>query len=636
MQNLYNELIELLESFPAYIIFDDANNKSLINKGLVIDHALKLEPSLIKLLLTNASLKKQFFIEVEGIQVFDKVAFQRFVNTKNFLPDSYTKYKNKIGLSTDGDHYLTDSREVVLVWPYKDCVLEGGQTKEDARRDEVFYNTTLAPDEIDVLTAPKVLTNWKRYDKDGETDPIAISKNDNLIIKGNNLLALHTLKEKYRGQVKLIYIDPPYNTTGAANTFAYNNTFNHSSWLSFMKNRLDVAKSLLKNDGIIAISIDHFELFYLGVLMDEIFEKENRIGVIAVVHNPGGRQDDQFFPTAHENMLFYAKNKQYTALNTLGDSLDKKEQFKFKDEFGNYKLRGFRRSGSNSRKIDRPGLFYSIFYNTDKNSLNTSPSTKNDIELLPIDEQGIERCWRWGPKTFLERLDKYITIKESKRGFEIYTKEREGDYKGEKAKTIWDKPYYTGQSGTNALKNDFGEKVFSYPKSPYLIRDVIQISTNEGDLVLDFFGGSGTTAVVSAKMNRRFIICEQMDYVESVTKERIKKAMNDLPNNSFIYAELMKSNQQFIDEIQSAKKDKDLEAIWLQMQETAFLSYKVIPGEIKKDIHEFEALSFEDKQKFLIDVLDKNLLYVNYSEINSQTHQVSDYDKEMNQKFYSM
>src|SRR5665213_526208 len=218
MQNLYNELIDLLESFPAYIIFDDANNKSLINKGLVIDHALKLEPSLIKLLLTNASLRKQFFVEVEGVQVFDKVAFQRFVNTKNFLPDSYTKYKNQIGLSTDGDHYLTDSREVVLVWPYKDCVLEGGQTKEDARRDEVFYNTTLAPDEIDVLTAPKALANWKRYDKDGETQPTAITKNDNLIIKGNNLLALHTLKEKYRGQVKLIYIDPPYNTTGAANT----------------------------------------------------------------------------------------------------------------------------------------------------------------------------------------------------------------------------------------------------------------------------------------------------------------------------------------------------------------------------------------------------------------------------------
>jgi adenine-specific DNA-methyltransferase len=208
----------------------------------VIDHALKLQPSLIKLLLSSKAIKKKFFVEVEGILVFDKVAFQRFVSTKNFLPDSYTQYKNKIGLSTDGEKYLTDSREVALVWPYKDCILEGGQTKEDARRNEVFYNTTLAPDEIDVLTAPKALTNWKRFDKDGETQPTAISKNDNLIIRGNNLLALHTLKEKYLGQVKLIYIDPPYNTGGAANTFAYNNNFNHSSWLTFMKNRIEVAK----------------------------------------------------------------------------------------------------------------------------------------------------------------------------------------------------------------------------------------------------------------------------------------------------------------------------------------------------------------------------------------------------------
>ena len=106
MQNLYNELIDLLESFPAYIIFDDANNKSLINKGLVIDHALKLHPQLIKLLVTNDAIKKQFFVEVERILVFDKVAFQRFVNTKNFLPDSYTKYKNQIGLSTDGEKKL--------------------------------------------------------------------------------------------------------------------------------------------------------------------------------------------------------------------------------------------------------------------------------------------------------------------------------------------------------------------------------------------------------------------------------------------------------------------------------------------------------------------------------------------------
>ena len=188
MQNLYNELIELLEQDPALII--DHNGKAVLNKGLIIDRALKLDASLLKILLNHEKIKKQFFTEVEDILVFDKVAFQRFVNTKNFLPDSFTQYNNKIGLANEDYRYIADSRELVLVWPHKDCILEGGQTKEDAKRNEIFYNTTLAPDEIDVLTAPKVLTNWKKFDQNGETQITNISKQDSFLIKGNNLLSL--------------------------------------------------------------------------------------------------------------------------------------------------------------------------------------------------------------------------------------------------------------------------------------------------------------------------------------------------------------------------------------------------------------------------------------------------------------
>ena len=135
MQDLYKELIQLLEQDPALIIEDK------LNKALIIDRALKLDTALLKLLLSNPNIKKQFFADLDGVLVFDKIAFQRFVNSKMFLQDSYTQYKNKIGLSTDNENYLTDSREVVLVWPHKDCVLEGGQTKEDAKRNEIFYNT---------------------------------------------------------------------------------------------------------------------------------------------------------------------------------------------------------------------------------------------------------------------------------------------------------------------------------------------------------------------------------------------------------------------------------------------------------------------------------------------------------------
>jgi len=169
----------------------------------------------------------------------------------------------KIGLSIV-DEFLTENKEVVLSFPYKDCVLEGGQTKEDAGREEIFWNETLAPDEIDRLLAPKVLTNFSLYDKTGKHKVKGISPTDNLIIKGNNLLALHSLKKKFNGKVNLIYIDPPYNTEN--DSFRYNDSFNHSSWLTFMKNRLEVAKELLSNDGAIFIQIDDKEMAYQKVL----------------------------------------------------------------------------------------------------------------------------------------------------------------------------------------------------------------------------------------------------------------------------------------------------------------------------------------------------------------------------------
>jgi adenine-specific DNA-methyltransferase len=636
MQDLYIELIELLQADQAFIIDDK------LNKGLIIDRALKLDPALIKLLLTHPNIKRQFFVDIEGILVFDKVAFQRFVNTKNFLPDSYTQYKNKIGLSTDNDHYITDSREVVLVWPHKDCVLEGGQTKEDAKRNEIFYNTTLAPDEIDVLTAPKVLTNWKRYDKDGETIPTKISKADNLIIKGNNLLALHTLKEKYRGQVKLIYIDPPYNTNTSANTFSYNNSFNHSSWLTFMKNRLEVAKSMLRNDGFFACAIDHYELFYLGMLCDEIFGRENRIGVIAIVHNPGGRQDDKFFPTAHENMIVYAKNIEQAKINTLGVSEEKLKEFKLTDENGRYKLRGFRRSGNNSNREDGPGLYYPVYYDTVANKLYTEKVTAELVEILPHDDNGKEKCWRWGKDTFNSKKEKYIEVKKVNNKLDIYVKERESDYEGEKAKTFWINPKYTGQTGTQSLKLAFGEKTFSYPKSPNLMFDIVKIFTNKNDIVLDYHAGSATTAHAVLELNkqdegnRKFIICEQMDYIKTVTVPRVQKVIENIGSSSFIYAELLQSNQNYITQIQVAKTTKVLLKIWDEMQATAFISYKVLPENINKEIKDFEALSIEEQQRFLVEILDKNLLYVNKSEINDARHNVSEPDKAMNSQFYNM
>ena len=286
MQNLLDELLKALKDDKRLLI------DGRLAKNKIVELALAMDEGLITLLLKNKAIKKHFFTKVGETLVFDKVAFQSFVSNKQFLPDSYTAFKNKIGLTVNKE-YLTESKEVVLSWPYKDCVLQGGQTKEDQKRDEIFWNETLAPDEIDRLLEPKTLANFKKYDSKGEHAVKSISADDNLIIKGNNLLALHSLKKQYAGKVKLIYIDPPYNTGGNGDTFEYNNTFKHSSWLTFTKNRLEVAKKLLSNDGAIIVAIDENEQARLGVLLQEIFNS-HETHCITIVHNPRGIQGTNF------------------------------------------------------------------------------------------------------------------------------------------------------------------------------------------------------------------------------------------------------------------------------------------------------------------------------------------------------
>lgn len=266
-QNLFTELANLLRMDSRFCTEDGH-----LLKNKIVEAALALDPALLQYLLQHDALRRQFFTEVAGIQVFDKVKFQRFVMNKSFLPDSYTMFKNKIGLTNEDGDFISESREVVLSWPYKDCILEGGQTKEDTKRNEIFWNEILAPDEITRLTEPKAFTRFRRYDTTGEQTINSISKSDNLIIKGNNLLVLYSLRKVYAGQIKLIYIDPPYNTGN--DSFGYNDSFNHSTWLTFMKNRLEIAKELLSEDGNIFINLDWNEVHYCRILMDMIFGRD--------------------------------------------------------------------------------------------------------------------------------------------------------------------------------------------------------------------------------------------------------------------------------------------------------------------------------------------------------------------------
>jgi len=190
----YNIVLEVLKQDKRFF----TDNGELLRNS-VYEAAMQMDSKLIKLLLSNEETKKRFFADVEGVLVFDKVGFGWVINNREFLPDSYTRYKNKIGLVNSRDGYISTSKDVVLVFPYKDCVLEGGQTKEDQKRDEIFYNETLAPDEVDRLLYPKVFMNAKRYTADGVESITEFKDTDNLIIKGNNLLAIASLLKRYEG-----------------------------------------------------------------------------------------------------------------------------------------------------------------------------------------------------------------------------------------------------------------------------------------------------------------------------------------------------------------------------------------------------------------------------------------------------
>ncbi|TYR35301.1 site-specific DNA-methyltransferase [Sphingobacterium phlebotomi] len=322
MQNLLEDLKELLQQDERLVV----DGKLLKNK--IIELALQLDTSLIKILLKSASIKQYFFQDVDGILVFDKIKFQKFVTNKAFLPDSYTSFKNKIGLIED-DEYMNEGREVVLAWPYKDCVLEGKQSEEDEKLSEFFWNEILAPDEIDKLLSVKVMTSFKEYTSTDIRPVETFGKELNMLIKGNNLLTLHSLKKRFSDQIKLIYIDPPYNTGNDG--FGYNDNFNHSSWLTFFKNRMESAYPLLSRDGSIWINLDDTEVHYAKIVCDEIFGRENFIANVIWQKKYAPQNDARFFSDNHDHILVYAKNVQYFKLNLLPRSAEMDSRYKNPD-----------------------------------------------------------------------------------------------------------------------------------------------------------------------------------------------------------------------------------------------------------------------------------------------------------------
>lgn len=669
-----NKLKQTLEKeLQIESLFVDSESGE-INYIKVKDFADKIDEKLITLLADNKELKEKFFTKIKDVYVFNIREFKFFLDESK-VDNSYTQYANKIGLA-DNSGLLEARSEVVLDFPFKDCILEGGQSTEEGtdtyfeysdktgkyeekngKRKEIFFNQVLAHDEIDRLYDRKALVDWKRFTKDGKKEGETVKEikrdktgliQENLIIKGNNLLALHSLKSEFAGKIKLIYIDPPYNTKGDNNTFVYNNTFNHSSWLTFMKNRLEVAKDLLSEDGLIAVAIDDEEQAYLSILLDNVFSRENYMGTLIVQSKPSGRTNDSYFSTSHEYVHFYARIPNRPKINFIELSEEQKSQYKEGDGDDSYKWRDFLRTGGFSTPEERPNSYYPIYYNEQKKKISLEKES-GLIEILPIDSSGKKRVWRKTPVSFI----KHVSANEI-----LISKNTKGEWKvkiidkiktGIRPKSIWtDSKYDASSHGTKPLKKMFGgEKVFSYPKSIYAVQDIISIFTEEGgdDIVLDFFGGSGTTAHAVLNLNeeddgkRKFIITEQMDYVENVTVARVKKVLEiEKYGDSFIYFELAKWNELAKEEIQNAKDLPSLVKLFDKLYEKYFLNYNVKVKAFREKVtkeENFKKLTLAQQKKMFLAMLDLNQMYVQESEVADKEYGISAEDQKLTKAFYS-
>ena len=640
-ENLSSILEKVLRKNKNYIAEDCKILKSKVYEDAMSEE--KVSKDLIKLLLSEPKIKESFFIEVEDLLVFDKQSFVWFINSKDFLPDSYTSFKNKIDLIDKNRNYISNNNDVVLAFPFKDCVLQGGQDKEETKknRPEIMFNEIIASEDIRRMLSPKVFTKAKRYTKNGVEENIKFNKDDNLIIKGNNLIALSSILEIYGGKVKCIYIDPPYNTN--SDSFNYNDKFTHSTWLTFMKNRLELTKKLLTDDGVIFVQCDDNEQAYLKVLMDNIFGRENFVATAPRKTGAGAAANsaDYVLRKPYDFIMIYGKDKLSICFNKKNVGLKK---YDFNDDYGDYMLGEFQASGSDSTREARPNLYYPIYADSN-NNLYLKESEKTIKTILPNKVKGKDGRWMWKPQKFELDKDKFLYFDGTKIYRKIYNDESKDQNKYQVEKAYFDESNYQNSSGTKELKELLGEGIFNNPKPEFLISKLLEISTKPNDLVLDFHLGSGTTTAVAHKMGRRYIGIEQMDYIESISVERMKKvivgeqggiskAFNWKGGGSFVYCELKGNAQSLLTEIKEATTENIFE-----IKEKIYADERIVPyistEKLKQYNEDFEKLELKAKKEILVNIVDKNKLYVNYSDMEDEEYSVSEEDKIFTNSFYN-
>lgn len=666
MKTILDVLNEELLKTPSFI---DGEGK--IIKEKVKTCALNLDNELLDVLFSNNELKNAFFTKRGDFYVFDKVKFSWIVSSSDFLPDSYTSFKNKIGLVDSNGNFIKSKDDVALSFPYKDCVLEFDSTDENEQRDEIFLNENLASSQIDTLLESKAFCNAKQYDSVG-TKEIGKYEDGNLLIKGNNLIALHSLFPRFEGRIQCMYWDILYNTS--SDQIPYNDSFKHSSWLTMMKNRLEIAKKLLKQTGIIFIHLDSNEMAYLKVLMDEIFERKNFLGLITCkVKAPSGvASGAQMIFDCSEYILTYARNADLTEYNHLQEEAEVVDERSKTSDFYKYILESVsyenmelvqELDGEKVYRIkkedfviktmdDKSALAY---YNNYKKIFRTAAlsggrekeiakivSAQADaLESLFVFEHIPNKGKRAGQvcRDLIYKnggvlmLSDFCKVDDSKKQIT----------KMQHITSIFSNDWWQGISKEGAVTLNNGKK------PEILLKTLIEMATKPNDFVLDAYFGTGTTGAVALKMGRRFIGIEQLDehFEKSINrlvgvingdKSGISKEVKWSGGGSFTSCEIAKNNYVYIDAIKSASSKEELLKIFDTLKDNPFvLNYNVKLDELSEVNREVLSELDEDIiKKVLINLLDKNSIYLNYEDIGGENTSLSSEDVAFTSSFYKV
>jgi len=646
------EIRSVLEKFgDKYFIEEN------VNKSKVIQDLDMYDKELLSQFIHNETVKKNFTIDIEGNIIIQTNKLIELFEADEYWKDSYTKYSKKIGLTANGK-FINESTDVVLDFPYKDTVLKASMSKEDTGKDDLqpdepFLNEVIAKEERDVLLDKKILVNARKYSVDGVKEINQFNKDDNLIIKGNNLLALHTLQDRYLGKIKLIYIDPPYNTGN--DSFEYNDKFNHSSWLVFMKNRLEIAFELLREDGVIVIQSDNNENHYLKVLCDEIFGADKFVTQISV--EMSATQGMKVASAKNGNIV---KNAEYLLLYSKNGKKNVMEHILY-DPRMDYDTHYSKYLTAENKVKNVKDVFMEEY--PDVNFTNLSAMYKTSEEFKEFIDNNQDRIFRYDKITGFDKNDFKLgvvtKVERNGRSYHIERKENNveqlmflGDSYGyandfyssygfRKIRGDWWEGYYLDMGNVN---KEGSVKLSNGKKPERLVKDLIISLTNENDIVMDFFMGSGTTPAVALKTNRQFIGIEQLDYIEELTITRLKnvidgdqsgisKAVDWQGGGSFVYVELMEKNRGFIKSIINTENQNELSKVFNFMLKEAEIDFKIDLEKVKETLHE---LSLENQKRTLIKIIDKNQLYYNYSEIDDENVRdlITDNDYEFNKSFY--